>query len=192
MRKKDFVSFCPYHKHSPKQESWVSMNSHQRLNSWCLLQVYVSAEHPGQRGERLCLPRDLHDDWCEPRRCGAGEAVNTAVIRKVWNSQTCCFFVLFCFVKKKTHILVLLLCAFRTSSSSVTPWPPGWTPKTIWEICSTRWGAHWAAFIGLVLLEHTRTTDILQHFESFTDERRAVSCFLNHVSCVLRAGAPNK
>lgn len=46
-----------------------------------MLQVYVSAEHQRQRGERLCLPRDLHDDWCEPRRCGAGETLYTVGIK---------------------------------------------------------------------------------------------------------------
>lgn len=43
-------------------------------------QVYISAEHPRQRGERLRLPWDLHDDWCEPRRCGAGETLYTEAI----------------------------------------------------------------------------------------------------------------
>ena len=36
-------------------------------------QVHVSPEHPRQRGERLGLPWDLHDDRCEPWGCGAGE-----------------------------------------------------------------------------------------------------------------------
>ena len=44
-------------------------------------QVYVPAEHPRQRGERFGLPRDLHDDWCEPRGCGAGERVHTEGIK---------------------------------------------------------------------------------------------------------------
>lgn len=40
----------------------------------------------------------------------------------------------------------LPLCLFRTSSSSVTQWPPGWILKTIWETCSTRWATHWVCW----------------------------------------------
>lgn len=40
-----------------------------------MLQVHISEKHQGQWGERLCLPWNLHDDWCKPRRCSAGETL---------------------------------------------------------------------------------------------------------------------
>lgn len=49
--------------------------------------MYLSEEHQRQRGERLCLPWDLHDDWCESRRRGAGETLYTAAI-KLFFSQS--------------------------------------------------------------------------------------------------------
>lgn len=52
------------------------------------MQVYVSPKHPRQRGERLRLSWDLHYDWREPWRCGAGETLLIAVIRihsvRIW------------------------------------------------------------------------------------------------------------
>lgn len=35
--------------------------------------MHVTAQHPGQRGERLRLPGDLHHDRRESWRCGPGE-----------------------------------------------------------------------------------------------------------------------
>lgn len=40
---------------------------------FCFVQVHVAAQHSRQRGEGLCVPRDLHDDRRESWRCGAGE-----------------------------------------------------------------------------------------------------------------------
>lgn len=77
-----------------------------------VLQVHISPQHPRQRGERLCLSWDLHNDRCESRRRGAGEASSAAAVRVVQLPSV------------ELHLLHLFLM-LRISSSSVTLWPPG-------------------------------------------------------------------
>lgn len=89
-----------------------------------MLQVYVSAEHQRQRGERLCLPRDLHDDWREPRRRGAGEALYTAGFKSLLSQSVLLAVSHRCFVGLDV-LFKPSFSLFRTSSSSVMLWPPG-------------------------------------------------------------------